>query len=110
MDCFQAMRERHSYRGAYTNAPVPEADLRKIMEAGILAPSGNNDQTTSFVAVTDPALLKQIATIAPDTKALATCRALIAVVMDAPSEIPPGHGFFGIEDYSAAVRPQTKAA
>ena len=104
MDCLQAIRARHSYRGPYTSAQVPEAHLRQIVEAGILAPSGYNGQTTSFVVVTDPALLGQIRPISPDTLALATCPALIAVVMDAPEEIPAGRTFFGIEDYSAAVQ------
>ncbi|MGI6377086.1 MAG: nitroreductase family protein [Anaerolineae bacterium] len=104
MDCLQAIRARHSYRGPYTSAQVPEAHLRQIVEAGILAPSGYNGQTTSFVVVTDPALLDRIRPISPDTLALATCPALIAVVMDAPEEIPAGRTFFGIEDYSAAVQ------
>ena len=103
MDCLQAIHARHSYRGPYTDAAVPQTDLIEIVKAGIQAPSGNNDQTTSFVIVTAPDTLKQIATIAPDSKALATCQALVAVVMASPDEIPAGHGFFGHEDYAAAV-------
>ncbi|RMG04478.1 MAG: nitroreductase, partial [Planctomycetota bacterium] len=59
MDVFEAIRRRHSYRGPFTDAPVPREDLRKIVEAGIRAPSGKNEQTTSFVIVDDPALLEQ---------------------------------------------------
>lgn len=103
MDCLQAIHARHSYRGPYTATPVPRQDLIEIVKAGIQAPSGNNCQTTSFVIVTAPEMLRRIATIAPDSPALATCPALIAAVMDAPSEIPEGLEFFGVEDYSAAV-------
>ncbi len=110
MDCLQAIRERHSYRGPYTADPVPEADLRQIVDAGILAPSGYNGQTTSFVVVTDKTLLEQIATISPDTNALTTCQALIAVVMVGPKEIPAGRIFFGVEDYAAAVENMLLAA
>jgi len=37
---------------------VPDEHLRLIVEAGILAPSGYNGQTTSFVVVSDTALLE----------------------------------------------------
>ncbi|NLX36566.1 MAG: nitroreductase [Chloroflexi bacterium] len=110
MDCLQAIQARHSYRGPYSRTPVPDEHLRLIVEAGILAPSGYNGQTTSFVVVSDTALLEPIRRIAPDTQALATCPALIAVVMDAPEEIPAGRTFFGIEDYSAAVENMLLAA
>jgi nitroreductase len=103
MDCLQAIKDRHSYRGPYTAAPVPAEHLRQIATAGVLAPSGYNGQTTSMVVVTDADTLRRIAAISPDTQALTTCQALIAVVMDAPDEIPAGRIFFGIEDYSAAV-------
>jgi len=103
VDCLQAIKDRHSYRGPFTAAPVPDEHLRQIAEAGVLAPSGYNGQTTSLVVVTNADKLQRIAAISPDTQALATCQALIAVVMDAPDEIPAGRIFFGIEDYAAAV-------
>jgi len=58
MDVFQAISNRSSYRGAYKPAPVPKEDLQKIMDAGLAAPSGCNKQTTSLIAVDDPALLE----------------------------------------------------
>lgn len=54
MDLFEAVARRHSYRGPYTDQPVPREDLRKIVQAGIQAPSGRNEQTTSFVIIDDP--------------------------------------------------------
>ena len=48
---------RSSYRGEYQNIPVPREDLIAIMEAGLAAPSGCNQQTTSIIAIDDPAVL-----------------------------------------------------
>ena len=37
MDVFEAIARRYSYRGAFTDQPVPRDDLRKIVQAGIQA-------------------------------------------------------------------------
>ena len=63
MDLFDAIANRYSYRGEFTDAPVPRADLEKIVQAGIQAPSACNEQVASFVIVDDPPLLRQIAEI-----------------------------------------------
>ena len=63
MDLFEAIERRYSYRGEFTDAPVGREDLEKIVRAGIRAPSGKNEQVTSFVIVDDPQLLEQIAEI-----------------------------------------------
>ena len=102
MEFFEVVNSRHSYRGPFTAQPVPQADLRRIVEVGIKAPSGMNAQTTTFVVVDDPMLLRQIWALAPDNKALSTCPALIALVMDGPDDAgrPP---VVGVEDYAAAA-------
>lgn len=60
MRLWEAIERRHSYRGKYQAAPVPREHLRRIMEAGLAAPSGCNKQTTSLIAVDDPAQLKAL--------------------------------------------------
>ena len=70
---------RHSYRGKYKADPVPEQDLRNIMEAGLAAPSGCNKQTTSLICVNDPAILKQINAVI-DPPVCETAPALICVL------------------------------
>ncbi len=60
MDLFTAIANRHSYRGPFQDRPVPREDLEKIVRAGLEAPSGCNAQTTTFVIVDDPGLLRQI--------------------------------------------------
>ena len=57
MDVMTAILERTSYRGRYEAVPVPEADLKRILEAGLAAPSGCNKQTVSLIAVNDAELL-----------------------------------------------------
>ncbi len=100
MDLFDAIAKRRSYREGYTDAPVSRADLEKIVQAGIQAPSGKNEQTTSFVIVDDPKLLAQIAAIV-DRPMCHTAKALIACVTDPR---PVFHDIsFAAEDCAAAV-------
>lgn len=60
MNTMEAIRTRRSYRGNFKNTPVPREHLKQILEAGVHAPSGCNKQTTSFIAVDDPELMKQL--------------------------------------------------
>jgi len=57
MDIFEAIAKRYSYRGEFTLAPVPRSDLEKIVQAGIQAPSGCNEQVVSFVIIDEAQLL-----------------------------------------------------
>lgn len=103
MDFFETVERRHSYRGPFTRDPVSGEDLRRIVQAGLTAPSGKNRQTTAFVIVDDPALLREIAETSPPNQALATCSALICAVVDTfPEAAYHGHSFV-LEDCSAAV-------
>lgn len=45
MDLFTAIAQRHSYRGPFTDQAIPREDLQQIVQAGIVAPSGKNEQT-----------------------------------------------------------------
>ncbi|MGC8863198.1 MAG: nitroreductase family protein [Armatimonadota bacterium] len=96
MDVFQAIAKRHSYRGAYLDRPVPREDLRRIVQAGIQAPSGCNAQTTSFVVIDDPAVIARLREIIP-----VSAPAAIACVVD-PTPVYKSTSF-EIEDCAAAV-------
>jgi nitroreductase len=100
MDVFEAMAERHSYRGGFTEAPVPREDLRKIVQAGIQAPSGCNAQTTSFVVVDDAETIRDMAEIL-DKLVVRESKGVIVCVAD-PRPVYKEHSF-EIEDCSAAV-------
>lgn len=101
MELFEAVKKRHSYRGAFLPDALPRSDLEKIVDAGIRAPSGYNGQSTTFVVVDDPLLLKRIAGILSG-EAVATAPAIIFCVMDGRARA--GAEFvFGVEDYAAAA-------
>ncbi len=50
MSVFDLISSRRSIR-KYKADPIPEESLRRILQAGILAPSGNNRQTWTFYVV-----------------------------------------------------------
>ena len=60
MEIFECIKTRYSYRGSYKDTPVPHEDLKKILEAGVAAPSGCNKQTTSFIAIDNAKILDSI--------------------------------------------------
>ncbi len=100
MDVFEAIARRYSYRGEFLDRSVPRGDLVKIVQAGIQAPSGKNEQTTSFIIVDDPDLLRQAAEIV-GRPVCATARAMIACVIDPRPVIRDLS--FAVEDCAAAV-------
>lgn len=100
MDVFEAIAERHSYRGPFADKPVPREDLRKIVEAGILAPSGKNAQTTTFVVIDSPQVLAEARRII-DRPVCKTAQAMIVCVAD-PQPVMGKHSFHR-EDCAAAV-------
>ena len=79
MNKIERKLNRRRYRGRYENTPVPREDLKKIMEAGLAAPSGCNKQTTSLIAIDDPALLERLRAVI-DPPAGATAPAMICVL------------------------------
>jgi len=100
MDLFEAIEKRYSYRGEFTKTPIPRDDLKRIVQAGVQAPSAKNEQVASFVIVDDPRLLQEIAEIVlrPVCK---TARAMIACVADPRPVL--GDVSFAAEDCAAAV-------
>jgi len=102
MDTFECIRRRHSYRGAYLDTPVPRDDLRRIMEAGLAAPSGCHKQTTYLAGIDDPALLDSVTALVKKSGFGGT-RAPAGICVFT-HEIPAyGNCFFNVQDYSAAI-------
>ncbi len=101
MDVFEAIENRHSYRGAFEQKPIPREDLKKMVQAGVQAPSGYNGQSTSFVIVDDGDLLRRISDIV-GSKVVEQAPAVIVCVMDPEATRDKGL-LFGVEDYAAAV-------
>jgi nitroreductase len=58
-EILQTIARRRSTR-RFKDAQITDAELQAILEAGLQAPSGHNDQSTFLLAVQDPAVLKEI--------------------------------------------------
>jgi len=103
MEFFEAVANRHSYRGPFTDKEVDPDDLRKIVQAALDAPSGMNHQTTNFVIVNDPDMVSQIAEMHESNKAFLQAKAFIVCLIDAEPERIYAGFHFQVEDCSAAV-------
>jgi len=102
MDLFDAIKNRFSYRGPYELTPVPRDDLKKILEAGLAAPSGCNKQTTSLIALDDPELVNSIFNIIK--KNGFSGKISPAGICVLTQRIPAYDDYyFNVQDYSAAI-------
>lgn len=64
MDLLKAIVERRSVR-SFQADHVPEDTLRRLVEAGIWAPSGGNAQTWRFIIVTDDVSIRRLKMLSP---------------------------------------------
>ena len=92
-----ALYARRSVR-RYTGAPLSEADVKSLLEAGMAAPSASNRKPWHFVVVTEPAGLGKLAAIHPYGKMLSNAGLCIGVGGDL--DISPD---FWVQDCSAAT-------
>ncbi len=100
MNTIDVISARHSYRGRYQPIPVPREDLVTILKAGLDAPSGCNKQTTSLIAVDDPAILEKLrAVIQPP--AAETAPAMVCVLTR--RIIAYRDKCYAVQDYAAAI-------
>lgn len=104
MEFFEAVEKRASYRNAFADQKIPEEDIRRIVTAGLHAPSGYNYQTTSFVVVRDPEMKSKLADLLP-TPATKTAPVILVAVSEQKINQAEGaaHFAFDTQDYAAAV-------
>ena len=104
MDFFEAVEKRASYRSEFSEKEIPEEDIRKIVSAGLHAPSGYNFQTTSFIVVRDPKMRGKLAELVP-TPATRTAPVILVAVSQQRINQTEGaaHFAFDTQDYAAAV-------
>ena len=100
MNALDLILSRHSYRGKYRDTPVPRADLIRIMEAGLAAPSGCNRQTTSLIAIDDPDVLRRVRAVI-DPPVGETAPAAICVLTR--RVFAYRDKCFAVQDYAAAI-------
>ncbi|MGI5958345.1 MAG: nitroreductase family protein [Massiliimalia sp.] len=96
----KVIQNRSSYRGTYRPDPVPRSDLKRIMEAGLAAPSGCNKQTTSLIGIDDPKLLQKVKELI-DPPVCETAPAMIVVLTQ--KIYAYRDRCYQVQDYSAAI-------
>ena len=103
MDFFETVNSRFSYRKKLDPAAPPIEDLKKIVQAGLDAPSGKNAQTTGFLIITDPDMVSKINSMPGGNTAMSTAPAYIAAHVNCVPEKIFLEYDFEIEDCAAAV-------
>ena len=79
MDCTQVIRERRSIRKYKAGAPVPEEDIKLMLEAAMMAPSARNTRPWEFFVVEDPGLKSKLRYAHPFASMLDTASLAIVV-------------------------------
>ena len=60
MDSFESILVTRRSMRKYTDQPLPADDVRKLLQAALLAPTSKNCKSWEFVAVEDKEILKQL--------------------------------------------------
>ncbi len=81
MDLLEGLYTRRSIR-SYTGEPVTREELRKIIEAGTMAPSGLNNQPWRFVTIQDKDFLRRLAKLTKYSHVVGNAAACIVVFID----------------------------
>jgi nitroreductase len=86
METWDALTARRNVR-SYTDKPIADADLDRILEAGRRSPSASNRQKWDFVVVTDREQLKELGTVWQGARHVPGSAATIVLVLpDAEAE------------------------
>ncbi len=101
MDVFEAIRTMLAIR-RYQDKPVPEATVRRIVEAGRLTGSAKNLQPWHFVVVQDRETLRRLGALAGTGPYVAQAPLAIVVAVD---KTP-----FAVSDASRAIQSMLLAA
>jgi nitroreductase len=100
MDALEALMTRRSVR-AYTDEPVSDEQVLKILAAGMQAPSANNHQPWHFVVVREREHLDGLAAVLPFGKMLVQAPLGVVVCADAGLEQRSG---YWVQDCAAATQ------
>ncbi len=107
MDVFKAIHGRRSVR-RFNPAPIDDGDLKKILEAGISAPSAGNCQPWEFVIVKNEKNKQALADAAHGQSSLIQAPVVIVVCADlqrtAARYGDRGKNLYCIQDTAAAVQ------
>ena len=107
MDVFETMHGRRSVR-RFKSTPIDDEDLRKILEAGISAPSAGNCQPWEFVIVKDEEIKQALADAANGEGSLTQAPVVIVVCANlqrtAARYGDRGRNLYCIQDTAAAIQ------
>jgi len=95
MDVFDAVRTLLAVRG-YQDKPVPDAVVRRIVEAGRLTGSGMNSQPWHFIVVRDRDMLRRLGAVASSGRYVAQAPLAIVVATEKSR--------FAVSDASRAIQ------
>jgi nitroreductase len=95
MDVFEAVRTLLAVRG-YQDKPVPDAVVRRIVEAGRLTGSGMNGQPWHFIVVRDRETLRRLGALASSGRYVAQAPLAIVVATEKSR--------FAVSDASRAIQ------
>ena len=79
METWDAIRSRRNVR-AFTDQPISDGDLERILEAAWRSPSSSNRQRWDFVACTDRSQLEELSQVWRGAGHVATSAATVALV------------------------------
>ena len=100
MDVLQAIQTRRSIR-SYTDRPIDEETLKKLLEAAMCAPSANNKKPWHFVVIRDREQLAVISRIQRYHRPIGQAACCIVVCGD--ESVQETHDFL-LSDCSAATQ------
>lgn len=100
MEVFEAILSRRSIR-KYTSQPVSDEIIKKLLRAGMQAPSARNYQPWHFIITTDREILNKIPTVHPYAEMMyqATLAILVCGDLNAEKKVD-----YIVEDCSAATQ------
>lgn len=107
MEVWRAIRDRRSVR-SFRPDPIPEEDLRKILDAGRWAPSAGNMQPLEYVVVRERGVKKRLAEAALNQSFVAEAPVAVVVCANVPRTVrrygERGSELYVIQDTAAATQ------
>jgi nitroreductase len=100
MEAMETILGRRSIR-KYSDKPVTDEDVKRLLEAAMAAPSAHNRQPWHFIIVRDRATLLEIPKFHNYSKMLE--QAALAIIVCGDTELEGGTGFW-VQDCSAATQ------
>lgn len=106
MDTLECIQTRRSIR-KFKNKKVTDDMIKKILQAGMMAPSAGNQQSWQFIVITEKKLLDEIPRIHPYAAMARQAAIAILICGDLNAETHKG---FWVQDCSAAAQNMLLAA